>query len=139
MKEMKTKILTSVLTLLFSVSISAQAKKDYGAELDLIFEAFKEQNYELMKPLLDENVKIGDLPTGMNDVIVPQIIEQFPIPTSYEVIQITEEEDNTHIETSYDILFMEMTRSFTFNKDGKIIELDILKDVITETKQVSGE
>lgn len=134
---MNTKILTLALMMLFSLSISAQTKNDYKTELDIIFKAFKEKNYEHLKPLLDPNVKIGDLPRGMNDVIMPQIIEQFPEPISYTIKNTTIEGENVRIETIYTILMMpEMKRNFTFNKEGKLIDFDVMEDVITETRRV---
>ncbi|MDO5637526.1 MAG: hypothetical protein Q4G18_09785 [Myroides sp.] len=134
---MNRKFFTMILLLIFSVTVSAQTTTDYKTELDLIFNSFKEHDYEQLKPLLDSNVKIGDLPTGMNDVIIPQIIEQMPTPDSYRIVASSKEGENTRIETIYTILMMpEMKRNFTFNKEGKLIDFDVMEDVITETRRV---
>lgn len=131
---MKTKILTLILITIFSISISAQAKTDYQPSLDIIFKAFKEKKYDLIKPLLDPNVKIGTLPTGMNDQIIPQIISQLPEPTSYTVKKTTAEGKTVRIETIYKTaLVPEMKRNFVF-KDGKIIDFDVLGELETATK-----
>lgn len=136
---MKTKILTLILITIFSISISAQAKTDYKPSLDLIFKAFKEKKYDLVKSLFDSNVKIGDLPTGMNDQIIPQIINQLPEATSYSVTKTTAEGGNIRIETIYKtVLIPEMKRNFVFNKAGKIIDFDVLAEVSTETKNKSN-
>ena len=136
---MKTKILTLILITIFSISISAQAKTDYKPSLDLIFKAFKEKKYDLVKSLFDSNVKIGDLPTGMNDQIIPQIISQLPEATSYSVTKTTAEGGNVRIETIYKtVLIPEMKRNFVFNKAGKIIDFDVLAEVSTETKNKSN-
>lgn len=134
---MKKNVFVLFLMMFFSLTISAQTTKDYKPELDLIYKSFKEKNFELLKPLLDPNVKIGDLPTGMNDMIIPQIMEQFPEPTSYTVNKTVTEGDNVRIETLYKNTMMPegFNWKFTFNKDGKIIDLDILSDVMTDVQQ----
>ncbi|MNK19116.1 hypothetical protein D3C87_373340 [compost metagenome] len=132
---MKKKCLALLLTMFFSLIISAQTTKEYKPELDLIFKAFKEKNYDLIKNLLDSDMKIGDLPTGMNDQIIPQIIEQFPEPLSYTIKNTTSDGKDVHVETVYNTaLIPEFTWRFTFNKEGKIIDFDVLSDVATETR-----
>lgn len=125
-----------IRTFLFVMTLAllpnfSNAQQDYKKELDIIFIAFQKQNYELIKPLLDERVVINEkIPVGMNDLIIPQVMAQLPIPDSYKVIKIETIGKNTKITTEYVYKDREKPRPqyFTFNKEGNIIDLDILSD-----------
>ena len=116
------------------VCASAQAEK-YKSELDTLFRAFKDKDYEVMKSLLDPKVKIiDDIPTGMNDMILPQVVAQLPVPVGYKVISAEKEGDNTRITTEYSYAEGEpRLQYFVFNPGRKVVHLDILRDAQAET------
>src|SRR6218665_3032328 len=121
--------------LLFTVSLvpnsSNAQQNDYKKELDIIFAAFQQQSYELISPLLAEDVKISDkIPVGMNDAVMPQVMAQLPIPDSYKVIKIETIGENHKVTAEYVYKDREKPRPqfFTFNKEGIVIDLDILSD-----------
>lgn len=130
------KTIFNIRTFLFVMTLAllpnfSNAQQDYKKELDIIFIAFQKQNYELIKPLLDERVVINEkIPVGMNDLIIPQVMAQLPIPDSYKVIKIETIGKNKKITTEYVYKDREKPRPqyFTFNKEGNIIDLDILSD-----------
>lgn len=126
------KKISLLVFLLFSCTILAQ-EVTYKKELDLIYQSFKTKNYDLIKPLLTPMTTIGTaLPAGMCDSVIPQILNQLPEPVSYTISEITEKNGGTHIRTEY--VYKEAPnriQSFFFNKDGKILDFD----VIPEAKQ----
>jgi len=130
------KTILNFRTILFLIALSflpnfSQAQQDYKKELDIIFLAFQKQNYELIKPLLDDQVKINEkIPVGMNDLIIPQVMTQLPIPDSYKIIKTETIGKNKKITAEYIYKDREKPRLqfFTFNKEGNVIDLDILSD-----------
>lgn len=89
-----------------------------------------------MKPLLASDMKIGDFTTGQNDNIVPQLLMQLPTPNSFTVTNMVTEGENVRITTNYTSDIMpEMKRTFLINKEGKIIEFDVLEGVIAQKKK----
>ena len=125
----------AIFSLLLTVNLVPQSavaqQNDYKNELDIIFKAFQEQDYDIIKPLLDEKVKVADvIPIGMNDAIFPQIMIQLPVPESYKVIKVETVGANRKITTEYTYKDSDRKREqyFTFNKEGKVIVLDILSD-----------
>ena len=118
-----------ILLTLQSLFACAQQGIDYNKSTDLVYDAFKAKNYKMLKPLLDPNVKIGDLPKGMNDMIIPQIIDQMPKPQNYKITKSVKEGTNTRVYTDCTLTDNEKYKwTFLFNKEGKIIELDVLGD-----------
>ncbi|WP_162926127.1 hypothetical protein [Chryseobacterium aurantiacum] len=127
--------------LLTTTVINAQIKKvpeKYKAAVETIFKAFKNHDYNLLKPLLDSNVKVGTLPTGMNDKVVAQVVEKFPVPELYSVVGMVTEGENERVKTLYkfsdapenrSLRNKSVNRSFLFNKDGKIIDLDVFEGI----------
>ncbi len=115
--------------ILFS-SLTFAQQNDYKKELDIIFSAFQEVDYETLKPVLDPNVKIAEkIPTGMNDLIIPQILLQLPVPDSYTILKTETIGENRKITTEYSYSGgNKRLQFFTFNKEGKVIDLDILSD-----------
>ena len=124
----------SSLLMFFITNLSFAQQKDFSKELKIIFEAFQNKDYELLKPLLDSKMKIGDLPTGMNDAIVPQIIKQLPKPSTYTVLNTVEEEGGTRVNTAYKYeIGITRPQSFKFDANHKIIDFDVLSGAQTMT------
>jgi len=125
---MKTKIVLLLLAGLSIINLTANAQKPtkYAKETETVFQALKTGDYELMKPLLDPKVKIGDLPQGFNDMVVPQVITQLPKPESYTLVG--EKKDGKNIRVTIEVSTggKKESRSFVFNSAGKVVELDIL-------------
>lgn len=134
---MKNRIFTLILFIIFSVSLQAQSETDYKPALETLFNAFKERNYDLLKPLLDPNTKIADFPKGMNDKIIPQILAQLPIPLSYSVTGKVEEKDGLRIKVLYNTMNRAIEKSFLFNNQGKIIDFDVLEGALVKKRQDS--
>ncbi|GEC80166.1 hypothetical protein [Flavobacterium aquatile] len=137
----KTGILFSLLIAGILVSnVSFAQQKDLTKELDILFTGFKNQDYETLKPLLDDEVKISEnIPLGMNDMVIPQVLAQIPVPDSYKVIKIEKIGDNQKITTEY--FYKERDKRvqyFTFNSKGIVIDLDILSDA-TKVESSIGE
>ncbi len=97
-----------------------------ATKAEILCNGFKNADYSMIKPLLDSKVKIGDLPTGMNDAVVPQILAQMPKPDSYKIAGEEQEGNSTRIQAVFVISGEEQKRSFVFNKDCVVTELDIL-------------
>lgn len=130
---MKTTFYTRLFALVFGIVISTNVvaqKKDYTKELDLIFTSFQKMDYKTLEPLLDSDVKISDkIPTGMNDIVIPQVLVQLPIPSSYTTLSKETIGTSTKITTEYSYPSgKKRLQFFTFNQEGKVIELDILRD-----------
>lgn len=137
----KTGILFSLLIAGILVSnVSFAQQKDLTKELDILFTGFKNQDYETLKPLLDDEVKISEnIPVGMNDMVIPQVLAQIPVPDSYKVIKTEKIGDNQKITTEY--FYKERDKRvqyFTFNSKGIVIDLDILSDA-TKVESSIGE
>ncbi|HFK5529474.1 TPA: aspartyl protease family protein [Elizabethkingia anophelis] len=132
---MTKQIITSILLIIFIINCRAQSVQNFQPALDNIFKAFKNRDYDILKPYLDPNMKIGDFPRGKNDMIVPQILAQLPVPESYSVTETIKEGENTRISTIYvSEVIPKMKRNFLFNKNGKIIDFDILIGIPTKQK-----
>lgn len=115
--------LISILAIMISSTSFAQGKK----ELDIVFKAIQTKNYELLKPLLDPKVKIHEsIPIGMNDVIIPQILKQFPKAIRYSLLKTEKVGKNKRFVTQYVYKDIKKTNRFEFNPHGKIVVLDIL-------------
>lgn len=130
---MKTNFYTRTIALLALIlfsNLSFAQQKDYKKELDILFNAFKNKDYELMQPLLTADVKISDkIPVGMNDIVVPQVLAQVPAPDSYTIIKTETINGNQKITTEYNYTSRnKRLQYFTFNSEGKVIDLDILSD-----------
>lgn len=109
-------------------SMKAQDKK----ELDIVFNSIKNNDYKSLKPLLDDYVKINaNIPTGMNDMVIPQVLQQLQRPDSYTVLKKEKIGPNIRFETEYVYKGKKVNRNFEFNSEGKIIDLDILGDAKT--------
>ena len=117
--------------------IANAQNKVYSAKMDSLFKGFMNADYNTIKPLLDDRVKMGELPTGMNDAIVPQVLAQLPRPSSCKVTSEELRNINTKINAVFVINGKEENRSFLFNKEGKVIEMDILGNAQTNTEVIS--
>lgn len=139
----KTSILFGLLIAGILVSnVSFAQQKDFKKELDILFTGFKNQDYEILKPLLHDEVKISEnIPVGMNDMVVPQILAQIPIPDSYKVIKTETIGDNLKITTEYFYKDRDKARLqyFTFNPNGIVIDLDILSDATKVESSIGGK
>lgn len=108
----------------------------FNTKIDQLFDAFKNADYEAMRAMLDEKVKIGDLPTGMNDAVVPQLLAQLPKPESYKIISLEKEGNDTRVKTVFSVNGQPENKSFLFNAAGKVIEMDILGNVHAEAVEM---
>ncbi|WP_415326271.1 aspartyl protease family protein [Chryseobacterium sp. MMS23-Vi53] len=123
------KILTAFSLFGIALLVHAQENHKYDKALESIFQAFKNKDYEELKPLIDSNVKIGALPTGFNDMVIPQVLDKLPSPVSFTIKEIVAEGENERVKTSYKFADTSIDRSFLFDTKGKIIDLDILGDL----------
>jgi len=96
------------------------------AKAEVLCSGLKSADYNVIKPLLDSKVKIGDLPTGMNDAIMPQILAQMPKPDSYKITGEEQEGNNMRVHAVFMINGKQEQRSFLFNQNCVVTELDIL-------------
>jgi len=131
---MKNKLALLFLILMLSITVSQAQKQSYTKELNIVFKSLKSNDYKLIKPLLDPNVKVGNLPQGMNDAVIPQVLTQLPKPVSFKVSSTIKEGDGTRINTVY--TYADKTtrnQSFLFNAKGKIIDFDVLEGANTQT------
>ncbi len=133
---MKTKLLFLLCGITALTHIASAQNKAYAGKMDSLFKGFMNADYNIIKPLLDEHVKIGDLPTGMNDTVVPQVLAQLPKPTACKVTSEELHNINTKVSAVFVINGKEADRSFLFNKDGKVVEMDILGNAKTKTSVV---
>jgi len=128
-------ILGTALMLFLSPTI---LKSQENKSLDLVFNSIKNNDYELLKPLLDDNVKINaSIPIGMNDMVVPQVLEQIQRPESYTIVKTEKIGLNTRYSAEYVYKNKKIIRNFEFNSEGKIIDLDILGDALKVESKVS--
>lgn len=110
-------------------AVTTAQQNAYQSKLDLVFKAFHTKDYAILKPLVDANVLIDPkIPVGMNDMVLPQVIAQVPVPDSYKIIKSEKVNEGQRITTEY--IYKDKTRLqyFTFNAEGKIVHLDILSD-----------
>ncbi|NMH27429.1 hypothetical protein [Flavobacterium silvaticum] len=131
MKTLITLIFASVA--LLTATVGQAQENEYRKELDAVFNSFKNKNYSLLKPIVDDQVKINpNIPVGMNDMVIPQVIAQLPSPQSYKVIK-TEKVGGGYkftVEYSYKERNARL-QYFTFNEKRKIVDLDVLGDATT--------
>lgn len=126
---MKKNIILIIPILLFSLLNTNMYSQEYKSALDSLFQGFKTKNYEFIKPLLDSNVKIGTLPQGMNDAIVPQILQQMPTALSYSITGEADDPDGRRIKTTYHLEDgKDREQNYLFNSDKKVIDFDVLGD-----------
>ena len=118
------------LVLLIAVNIGNAQDKGHAKELDAIFNAFKTKEYEGIQALLDPNVKIDpNIPVGFNDMVIPQVLQQLPVPVSYKVISKQQVDGGLQYTTEYAYADSEpRLQYFVFNAEGKVTELDVLRD-----------
>lgn len=65
----------------------------------------------------------------MNDYIIPQVMLQLPTPDSYTIVKTETIGGNKKITTEYSYTGgKKRLQYFTFNDEGKVIDLDILSD-----------
>lgn len=138
---MKTKIILLLIVGFATLGINSQAQtaSKWAGQTETLFKSLKTGDYELMRPLLDPQVKIGDLPQGFNDMVVPQVITQLPKPDSYTFVSEKKEGKNTRVTIEVLLEGQKESRSFVFSPDGKVIELDILGKAKAEAKFGSME
>jgi len=129
---MKISIKKIILGIAFLSVLSPSMKAQDKKELDIVFNSIKNNDYKSLKPLLDDYVKINaNIPTGMNDMVIPQVLQQLQRPDSYTVVKKEKVGSNIRFETEYVYKGKKVNRNFEFNSEGKIIDLDILGDAKT--------
>lgn len=131
------------MSFLITFNLSFASSENYQKELDAIFKAFQEKDYELLKPLLDDKVRIGDLPQGFNDMVLPQVLNQLPKPVSYKITDEAKEENGYRVHTEYTYESgLVRPQSFLFDSNKKIIDFDVLagaKTMTAQAPQVQGD
>jgi len=138
MQNMKFKVLLVILLHGVCVSTFGQAEK-YQNELDIIFSALSSKEYSVLAPLLDQNVKIGNLPQGINETVVPQVLNQLPKPINYKVVSIVIENSGDRVNTIYTYEGGKTRpQSFLFNANKKVIDFDVLSGARTMTSQIKA-
>lgn len=118
------------LVLLVVANVGFAQDKDHTKELDAIFNAFKTKEYDGIQALLDPEVKIDpNIPVGFNDMVIPQVLQQLPTPVSYTVISKQKVDAGLQYTTEYKYAEGEpRLQYFVFNAEGKVTELDVLRD-----------
>lgn len=113
----------------------------FGPQLDSIFQAFRQRDYAFLAPLLTPEVVIGQLPTGLNDLVIPQVLAQLPEPLRYVVDSTVVRGGDTRIHTTY--FYADgnaRPQVFTFDARKRVTELDVLQGAkayaIGETRPV---
>lgn len=127
--NLKSMLCGMLLIALLIPNFSSAQEKKYEKETETIFQSIKTKNYGLIKPLLDSHVLINSsIPKGMNDAVVPQVLAQIEVPTSYSILKTEAFGDNVKVFTEFAYPNKKVARSFVFNAFGKVVELDILSD-----------
>jgi predicted aspartyl protease len=132
------KILHIFIGLLLSAGVAFGQTTDVTKEMDIVFSSLKNQDYTLLKPLLDENVKVSELPTGMNDIVLPQVLRQLPAPYKYEITSVSAEGSNTRVSTHFYDEHRTSDHDFLFNADRKLIEMNILKNATASVQRLES-
>jgi len=121
-----------VAPLVIAASISpafAQASP-YQPQLDTFLKAFQTKDYDLMKSLLDPQVKIGNVPAVMNDSLLHQMLDRLPAPSSYSITNSVTAGNLTTVNTLFKFPGRpDSPQIFVFNSDGKITSFQLPKGV----------
>lgn len=134
---MKTKLILPLILLFASLTVSAQKKSEYKAQVDAVLTTLNTQNADALKGYLAEGYTVGQLEPGTEDLLLPQILQQLPKFDSYEIKSETKENGNTRIKVDFIIKganFRYPANLLIAAKSNKIQELNIL-----EQAQVSVE
>lgn len=132
----KVKILFVLLSFSFLSLRGFAQETPYAEKLDSIFQGLKGKDYSMLKPLLTEDVKLSTLPRGQNDMLVPYIIQNLPVPSSYKVEGVEKEGNATRVKTIYSYEgYPNRNLSFLFDENGQITDFDILQGI--EMKNVA--
>jgi hypothetical protein len=73
----------------------------------------------------------------MNDAVIPQVLAQLPRPESCTVVSEELHNINTRVNAVFVINGKSENRSFLFNQEGKVIEMDILGNAKTQTAEMT--
>lgn len=130
--------LKSIAILCFFISFAASAQQDFSKKVNIVFTSIKSKSYTDLKSILDKDVKIGNLPRGMNDVVIPQVLNQMPVPAAYVIAKIETEQGGTRVRTVFDYNDKKRNHSFLFDTNGMITEMDILEGATATVMQMNG-
>ncbi|WP_159445124.1 pepsin/retropepsin-like aspartic protease family protein [Filimonas lacunae] len=122
------KFLVMCLAVVSGGSLYAQQPRE-SRMADSLFKALQTHESALLLPLLEDSCNISGLPKGMNDRLIPAILEKFPAISSYKIKSIEPEGDFTRVR----IEMMYQTGKpgapdFVIGKTGRIHELNIIKN-----------
>jgi len=124
---------------LLAPQLSQSQNREFKKETEIIFKSIKTKNYQSLKPLLDPAVKISDkIPTGINDIVFPQVLAQMPELISYTITKTELVGANYKVTADFKYTPKTLVHYFTFNPAGKIIEFDILSEAKKVESHVGG-
>lgn len=107
-------------------AISQTAREKQVA--DSVFKALETRNPSLLLPLLDDSCNISNLPKGMNDKIIPAILEKYPPVTGYTINSTIPEAAGIRVKLDMTYASGKTGRpDFVLNAGGRIVELIIIK------------
>lgn len=123
---MKNAILFLVL-LLFSCS-KKQEKADYVIQISAV------QSTGNLIPYLAYGYTIKGIPKGLEPIVLPSILENFPAPKNFTIEDEVKEKSGTRVSVVfYNAEDIPMKSNFLINEDGMIVELNIIEDAEVTT------
>lgn len=127
-------IIFLLLLLLFSCS-KKQEEANHAIQINAVQNAFKEKGIENLMPYLAYGYTIKGIPKGLESIILPSILENFPAPKKFTIEKEAKEKNGTRVfVVFYNAEDIPMKSNFLINEDGMIAELNIIEDAEVTTE-----
>lgn len=129
---MKRITILSVLLFMLLNSVNAQISKQqkyrFDSQINIIMDAFKTKKVAKLNTILTTGYTIKGLPKGIEPLALPQIVQQLPSFTKYEIKNVTAEKENYRVFLVFILKEEKLSSNLLIDKHGKIKELNLLED-----------
>jgi len=122
------------LFLLLLISCNPKGKIDFPKRVNAVKTAMEQKSLDSLSPYLANGYTIKGLPQGMESMILPLLFQKLPAPEKFTITSEKKEKKGTRLEvTFYYNGEIPAKADFLIAKDGKFLELNILKDAKIST------
>lgn len=132
---MKLKALFLTTFFLTTIAGFSQTQSKFKPQLDKVLLMFSKKDIKEIEPLLHKNYIIAGVPAGINQQLLPQLIQQLPGFDAYTIKSEKKEKNGTRINLFFTKKNANQYNSnFLIDGNGKILELNILENASISTQ-----
>jgi hypothetical protein len=127
----------SLIVLLHALTVNSFAQIGIGVEpIDKVVEAINGKNFQILKPYISEQTKVGAIPPAYTENVLSQLLAQIGNVEAVQLIKKEKEGENTRYVCSFKIGDKEREYNFLLTPQNKFLELNIVK---AELKKINNQ